>query len=118
MLGTIEQPRDEVSEYAPRLDRVQIPSEKIGVLIGPGGRQIKAIQEDTGANIEVNDDGVVLVSGDSGEIVAKAMSLVRAVTAEIEVGQVFDWQDCFDQGLWRFRGGCPRTGGPLPCVGA
>jgi polyribonucleotide nucleotidyltransferase len=90
MTAAIPEPRSELSRYAPRLLRLQIPVEKIGTLIGPGGKQIKAIQDDTGADIEVNDDGVVLVSGPDMAIVEKAASLVRAVTAEIEAGQVFD----------------------------
>jgi polyribonucleotide nucleotidyltransferase len=90
MLAVIERPRAEVSPLAPRLVRIQIPVDKIGLLIGPGGRQVKAIQEETGATVEIGDDGVVLVSGASTEIVEKAANYVRAVTAEVEPGQIYE----------------------------
>ncbi|MBI4879344.1 MAG: polyribonucleotide nucleotidyltransferase, partial [Planctomycetes bacterium] len=90
MNEAISEPRKELSPYAPKLRRLCIPVEKIGLLIGPGGRQIKAIQEETGAHIEVGDDGVVLVSGETDESVEKAAAQVKAITTEVEVGQVFD----------------------------
>ncbi len=62
MITTIPRPRSETSRFAPRLLRTKIGSDKIGLLIGPGGKNIRAIQEDTGANIDVEDDGTVVVS--------------------------------------------------------
>ena len=56
------EPRAEMSQYAPKIETVQIPVKKIGELIGPGGKVIKKIQEETGATIEVDDDGMVFVS--------------------------------------------------------
>ena len=67
MLTAIPMPRDEISSFAPRLLRTKIPPEKIGLLIGPGGKTIRGIQEATGAVIEVDDDGTVTIaSSDAG----------------------------------------------------
>ena len=67
MLSTISRPRQEISPWAPRLLRTQINPEKIGLLIGPGGKTIRAIQESTGASIEVEDDGTVTVASHDAE---------------------------------------------------
>ena len=114
----ISAPRNDVSKYAPRLKRLSIPVEKIGLLIGPGGRQIKAIQETTGSNIEVDDDGVVLVSAPDAESVEAAFAMVRAVTAEVEVGQVFDGKVVSIKDFGAFVEIAPGQEGALPRVGA
>ncbi len=62
MLTTLRQPRGEISHFAPRLLQIKINPEKIGLLIGPGGKTIKGIQEETGAKINVDDDGTVSIS--------------------------------------------------------
>src|SRR5205085_8463857 len=62
MLSTLRQPREEPSQYAPRLLTISINPEKIGLLIGPGGKTIKGIQESTGAKIDIEDDGTVYIS--------------------------------------------------------
>jgi len=69
MMDHIEKPKDELSPFAPRLLRKNINPEKIGALIGPGGKMIKMIQEQANVNIEVDDDGVVLISGPSKDCV-------------------------------------------------
>ncbi len=90
MLTAISRPRPEISPWAPRLLRTMIDPEKIGLLIGPGGKTIRAIQESTGALIEVDDSGTVVVSSDDLESAQAAMSRIEALTATVEVGRVYE----------------------------
>ena len=90
MLDAISEPREELSPYAPRVEALQIDREKIGAVIGPGGRVINAMQEETGASINVEDDGVVLVSGSDAEGVRRAIDMIRGLTKEIEVGEIYE----------------------------
>ncbi|MEN6556794.1 MAG: polyribonucleotide nucleotidyltransferase [Thermoguttaceae bacterium] len=89
MLTAISRPRPEISPWAPRLLRTHIDPEKIGLLIGPGGKTIRAIQEATGALIEVEDDGTVSVASFNAESAKDAMQRVEALTASVEVGRVY-----------------------------
>ena len=82
-------PRAEMSQYAPKIETVQIPVKKIGELIGPGGKVIKKIQEDTGATIEVDDTGMVFVSSTDQASGAAAMAYIRGLMAEPEVGKIY-----------------------------
>ena len=90
MLGTILRPRPEISDWAPRLLRTTIDPEKIGLLIGPGGKTIRGIQEATGAVIEVDDDGIVVVACESMEGALAAMAQVEALTASVEIGKIYE----------------------------
>jgi polyribonucleotide nucleotidyltransferase len=90
MLSAIRRPRQEISPWAPRLLRTQINPEKIGLLIGPGGKTIRAIQESTGASIEVEDDGTVTVASHDAEGAMAAMAKVEALTASIQVGRIYE----------------------------
>jgi polyribonucleotide nucleotidyltransferase len=90
MLTTIFRPRAEISPWAPRLLRTKIDPEKIGLLIGPGGKMIRAIQEQSGAQIDVEDDGTVTIACASAEGAQKAMNQVEALTASVEVGRVYE----------------------------
>ncbi|MFN5755761.1 MAG: polyribonucleotide nucleotidyltransferase [Planctomycetia bacterium] len=90
MLSAIRRPRAEISAWAPRLLRTQINPEKIGLLIGPGGKTIRAIQESTGASIEVEDDGTVTVASHDAEGAMAAMAKVEALTASIQVGRIYE----------------------------
>jgi polyribonucleotide nucleotidyltransferase len=90
MLSAIRRPRSEISTWAPRLLRTQINPEKIGLLIGPGGKTIRAIQESTGASIEVEDDGTVTVASHDAEGAMAAMAKVEALTASIQVGRIYE----------------------------
>ncbi len=90
MLSTISRPRQEISPWAPRLLRTQINPEKIGLLIGPGGKTIRAIQESTGASIEVEDDGTVTVASHDAEGAMAAMAKIEALTASIQVGRIYE----------------------------
>jgi polyribonucleotide nucleotidyltransferase len=90
MLTAIPRPRADISKYAPRLLRTKIDPEKIGLLIGPGGKTIRSIQESTGALIEVDDDGTVVVSCADMEGARAAMEQVEALTASVEVGKIYN----------------------------
>ncbi len=82
--------RTEVSEYAPKIELIHIPVDKIGEVIGPGGRVIKNIISQTGATVDVEDDGSVAISGTSEEAVQKATDWVKGLTREVIVGEIFD----------------------------
>lgn len=82
--------RTEVSEYAPKIELIHIPVDKIGEVIGPGGRVIKNIISQTGATVDVEDDGSVAISGTSEEAVQKATDWVKGLTREVMVGEIFD----------------------------
>jgi polyribonucleotide nucleotidyltransferase len=90
MLTTIPRPKKEISSCAPRLLRTRIDPEKIGLLIGPGGKMIRSIQEATGASIEVEDDGTVTIASYSAEGAEAAMAKVEALTASVEVGRIYE----------------------------
>lgn len=90
MLTAIPRPRDQISAWAPRLLRTHIDPDKIGLLIGPGGKTIRGIQDSTGALIEVEDDGTVTVACQNAEGAQAAMRHVEALTASVEVGRVYE----------------------------
>jgi polyribonucleotide nucleotidyltransferase len=90
MLTTISRPRSEISNWAPRLLRTKIDPEKIGLLIGPGGKTIRSIQEATGASIDVEDDGTVVVASTIMEAAEEAMRRVEALTATVEIGRIYE----------------------------
>ena len=90
MLSTIQRPRHDISMFAPRLLRTSINPEKIGALIGPGGKTIRAIQETTGAVIDVSDDGTVIVASSSAEGAIEAMKRVEALTESIKIGKIYE----------------------------
>jgi len=88
MVRTISAPRDHLSPYAPMLQTITIPVEKIGLVIGPGGKTIRRIIEETGAEIDIEDDGKVKIAGIDAEAVAAAQTRIEDLTAELEVGAV------------------------------
>jgi polyribonucleotide nucleotidyltransferase len=89
MTAVIPEPRQEMSPYAPRVITIQINPEKIGALIGPGGKTIRGITESTGATIDIEDDGKVFIATADGEAARKAVAAVEALTREIKVGDIF-----------------------------
>ena len=89
MLTTIPRPKDDTSPWAPRMLRTKIDPEKIGALIGPGGKMIRSIQETTGTVIEVDDDGVVTVASTSQESADAALSQIEALTASVQIGKIY-----------------------------
>jgi polyribonucleotide nucleotidyltransferase len=89
MRGTIDKPRTELSKYAPRIETIKINPEKIGALIGPGGKTIKGIVAETGAEINIEDDGSVHIYATTGESMARAKEIIGGMTREIEIGQTY-----------------------------
>ena len=89
MNQVIDQPRSEMSPYAPKMIRLQIPVEKIGALIGPGGRVIRGIIEETGCTIDVQDDGSVTIGGVDSTMMERARAKVDNLTRELAIGDIF-----------------------------
>ena len=87
MRETIAESRPELSDYAPRMIRLQINPERIGALIGPGGKTIRGIVEQTKATVDVENDGTVYIGSSDGEAARSAIAMVEALTKEIEVGE-------------------------------
>ena len=87
--ATLPQPRPELSKYAPRMVSFVIPQSKIGTVIGPGGKTIKGIQETTGVEISIEEDGTVFISSPNALAVETAKSMVEGLTAEVEVGKEY-----------------------------
>jgi polyribonucleotide nucleotidyltransferase len=86
---TLEAPRREMSRYAPRMYRIQIPREKIGAVIGPGGKMIRTIIEETSCTVDVEDDGSVYVGSSNEENAQRAIAIIQGLTAEAQVGQKY-----------------------------
>lgn len=89
MRGALDKPRPGLSKYAPRIETIKINPEKIGALIGPGGKTIKGIVAETGAEINIEDDGSVHIYATSGESMARAKEIIGGMTREIEIGQTY-----------------------------
>jgi polyribonucleotide nucleotidyltransferase len=89
MAKCLPTPRAEISPYAPRLLTIRINPEKIGKLIGPGGKNIKKLQEETGAQIDIEDDGTVYVSAVDGAAAERCRDLIEATCAEVKVGKIY-----------------------------
>lgn len=89
MLATIDKPRTELSPFAPRLLTIKIDPELIGLVIGPGGKTIKGITEETGAKIDIEDDGTVTVSAIDGEKAKRAIAIIQSMTKKLNEGDVY-----------------------------
>ncbi len=89
MKQAIDKPREELSEFAPRIITIQIHPDKIRDVIGPGGKMIRSITEETGAKIDISDDGTVLIATADGEAAQAAVERIRALTAEAEIGETY-----------------------------
>ncbi len=89
MAKTIAAPRTEMSKYAPRIETLQIDPEKIGALIGPGGKNIKKLVEESGCEINIEDDGKVHIYSVSGEGMAIARDAILAISAKPEIGKIY-----------------------------
>ncbi len=86
----LAEPRDDLSQYAPRIVSIQINPSKIGDIIGPKGKTIRAIQEESGAKIDIDDTGLVKIAAVSGEAGARAREMVEAIVQEPEVGRIYE----------------------------
>jgi polyribonucleotide nucleotidyltransferase len=89
MSQALDKPREQLSQYAPRIETIKINPEKIGALIGPGGKTIKGIVAETGAEINIEDDGSVHIYATSGESMARAKEIIGGMTKEIEIGKTY-----------------------------
>lgn len=89
MLSAIRRPRQSVSETAPKLVQTSINPEKIGLLIGPGGKTIRAIQEESGAQIDIQEDGKVTISAANGASADACLARIEALTEEIQPGRIY-----------------------------
>jgi polyribonucleotide nucleotidyltransferase len=89
MLEVLSAPRPEMKDHAPRIEIIKINPEKIGAVIGPGGKIIRKIQEDTGAKIDIEDDGSVYIATSNGESARMAREMVNALTEEAELGRIY-----------------------------
>ena len=90
MDAAISSARDEVSQYAPRIVTVTIKPDKVRDIIGPGGKTIRAIQEQTGAQIDINDNGTVSIASSDSRSLEQAQALISGLTMEPEVGQFYN----------------------------
>ncbi|MGB3493408.1 MAG: polyribonucleotide nucleotidyltransferase [Elainellaceae cyanobacterium] len=89
MVATIDKPREDLSPFAPRLLTIQIDPDLIGLVIGPGGKTIKGITEQTGAKVDIEDSGLVTVSAIDGEKAKKARSIIEGMTRKLSAGDVY-----------------------------
>ncbi len=89
MLETISKPRGEMSPFAPRLLTFKIDPEMIGLVIGPGGKTIKGITEQTGAKVDINDDGTITVSAVEADKAKKAVNIIQSMTRKLNEGDVY-----------------------------
>ena len=85
----ISGPRKELSKYAPRIETIKIDPDKIGLLIGPGGKTIKGIVAETGAEINIDDDGTVHIYSNNGDSLARAKQIINGMTKEIEINELY-----------------------------
>jgi len=90
MNAVISKPKEEVSKYAPSIDEIQLHKEQIGTVIGPGGKMIRSIIENTGTEINVNDEGLVTVAGLDRAKVAEAIEFIKNLVREVEPGEEFE----------------------------
>jgi polyribonucleotide nucleotidyltransferase len=90
MLRSIKRPRDEISMMAPRLLQIQINPEKIGLVIGPGGKTIRRLQEETGAKIDIEDSGIITLSGLDAAGVEAARDKIQAMTEGVQIGRIYE----------------------------
>lgn len=89
MLSAINEPRKDLSPYAPRLLTIKIDPDLIGMIIGPGGKTIKGITEETGAKIDIDDDGTVTISAVDGEKAKRARNIIQGMTRKLNAGDVY-----------------------------
>jgi polyribonucleotide nucleotidyltransferase len=89
MIKAVSRPATQLSKYAPRLLITKIPPEKIGMVIGPGGKNIKRLQEETGATVEIQDDGTVHISSTQAGGAEAAKQRIDMMVAEVEVGRTY-----------------------------
>ena len=90
MLSVISEPRAELSPYAPRIEKIMVKPDQIGVIIGKGGETINKITSETGALVDIDDSGLVTVAGSDAEAIEKAVKWIKSLVEEPEVGKIYD----------------------------
>lgn len=90
MLSVIPEPRKELSKYAPRIEKIMVNPDKIGAIIGKGGEMINKITSETGVLVDIDDSGLVTVSGNEAESIDAAVNWIKGLVEEPEVGKVYD----------------------------
>ena len=99
MREALPETRAEMSPYAPRMVSIKVPVDKIGAVIGPGGKTIRGITEETGATVDIQDDGTVVIGSTSGEGSDKAVQMIKDLTREVEIGDIFTRQGGQDRSV-------------------
>ena len=89
MMTVIGQPRTAISSYAPRIEKIKINPEKIGAVIGKGGEMINKITAETGAEIDIKDDGLITVASPDTASIEKALQWIKSLTEEPEIGKIY-----------------------------
>jgi len=89
MLQVIPAPRPELKPHAPRITTIMIPVDKIGAVIGPGGKMIRSIQEETGTTIDISDDGTVFIAATNGQSADRAREMVESLTETPVLGRIY-----------------------------
>ena len=90
LLEVIPEPRKKISAFAPRIEKIKISKDKIGAVIGKGGEMINKITSETGAGVDIAEDGLVTISGTNAESIEKALEWVKGLTEEPEVGKIYN----------------------------
>ena len=90
MLSVLPQPRQALSPYAPRIEKIKINPDKIGAVIGKGGEMINKITSETGAEIDIKEDGLITVASPDGASIEKAMNWIKSLVEEPEVGKIYE----------------------------
>ena len=89
MLSVLAAPRDQLSPYAPRIEKLKIDPDKIGVVIGKGGEVINKITSETGAEVDIKEDGLITIASPNGESIEKALNWIKSLVEEPEVGKIY-----------------------------
>lgn len=89
MIAEVPRHREEMSKHAPRIETLKVKPSKIGIIVGPGGKQIRSIIEETGVQIDINDEGIVSISSNNAEGIEQAKAIILSLVAEVEVGKTY-----------------------------
>ncbi len=92
MRETIAETRPELSRFAPRMYRIQVPQDKIGTVIGPGGRMIRSIIEETKSSVDIEDDGTIFIGSSNEENAKRAIQIIQGLTKDVELGEIYTGQ--------------------------
>ena len=90
MLSVLPGPREKISQYAPRIEKLMVKPDKIGSIIGKGGETINKITTETGATVDIEDSGLVTIAGNNPEAIEKALNWIKGLVEEPEVGKIYE----------------------------